>query len=190
MSQPARPAVFLDRDGTVSEEVGYVRNTSMFALFPWASRAIRQINESGMAAVLVTNQSAVGRGFIEHAMVDKVHAILRDEIAREGARLDGIYYCPHHPDDDCECRKPRPGLLQRAGRDLDLGLTRSFMIGDHYTDIRAGRAVGAVTILVLTGAGAGQLEQHQAADVQPDFVVPALDDAVRLILERHSETSE
>jgi D-glycero-D-manno-heptose 1,7-bisphosphate phosphatase len=178
-----RPAVFLDRDGTVSEEVGYMRDPSRFALFPWTSRAIRRINDSGMAAVLITNQSGVGRGYFDSALVDRVHDALVDEIARDGARLDGIYYCPHHPDVGCECRKPRPGLLKRASAELGLELTRSVMIGDRYTDIETGRAVGALTVLVLSGSGSGP-PAPAPGGIRPDHVVRTLEDAVRLILDR------
>lgn len=180
---PVRAAVFLDRDGTVSEEVGYIRDPARFSVFPWTGSAIRRINESGLAAVLVTNQSAIGRGIIDQSLVDRVHEMLQGALAQEGARLDGIYYCPHHPDDGCGCRKPRPGMLHAAGDDLNLELTRSFMIGDHFTDIQAGRSVGARTILVLTGAGPGQREEHSGEAIQPDHVVPTLEDAVGLILE-------
>jgi histidinol-phosphate phosphatase family protein len=188
MNVSPRPAVFLDRDGTVSEDIGHMLDPDAMSIFPWTGRAIRRINESGMAAVLVTNQSAVGRGFIDHARVDQAHALLLREIAREGGRLDGIYYCPHHPNDGCVCRKPQPGMLHRAGRELNLELDRSFMIGDHYTDVRAGRAVGARTILVLTGAGAREREEHREDDLQPDYVVPTLADAIHVILSAPMET--
>jgi D-glycero-D-manno-heptose 1,7-bisphosphate phosphatase len=186
----SRRAVFLDRDGTVSEEVGYMREPSRFALFAWTGRSIRRINEAGLAAVLVTNQSGVGRGYFDSARVDEVHHALEDEIAKQQARLDGIYYCPHHPEEGCECRKPGPGMLHRASRDLDIELTRSFMVGDRYTDILAGRSVGARTILVLSGAGKGQQEEHRNAPVQPDHVVATLEDAVDLILDRLSGLSQ
>ena len=178
----SRPAVFLDRDGTVSEEVGYMQSLSMYSVFPWTSRAIRRINDIGWAAVLVTNQSGVGRGLFDNGLVEQVHGLLRGEIAREGARLDGIYYCPHLPDDGCECRKPRPGMLQRASQEMKLDLGRSFVIGDRYSDIRTGVAVGARTILVLSGAGTEQHERYRGDEIQPDYVVPTLDHAVELIL--------
>jgi histidinol-phosphate phosphatase family protein len=172
----------MDRDGTVSEEVGYMRDPDRFAVFPWTGRAIRRLNERGLAAVLVTNQSGVGRGYFETDLVDRVHGLLVGEIAREGARLDGIYYCPHHPDAGCACRKPRPGMLRQAGEELELGLNRSVMVGDQYTDVLAGQAVGARTILVLTGAGREQRERHGGDGPQPDHVVGNLEDAVELIL--------
>ena len=178
-----RPAVFLDRDGTLSEEIGYIRDPSRFSLFPWAGPSIRRLNESGLPAVLITNQSGVGRGYFETGLVDRIHEILTERIAMEGARLDGIYYCPHHPDAGCGCRKPRPGMLLEASRKLGLDVARSVMVGDQYTDVGAGRAAGARTILVLTGAGREQYERHGQSGPQPDHVVGDLSEAVTLILE-------
>lgn len=183
----SRPAVFLDRDGTVAEDIGYVRDPSKFTVFPWTGSAVRHINESGMAAVLVTNQSAIGRGLIDHALVGTVHELLVSSLRSAGARLDGLFYCPHHPNDGCDCRKPNPGLLQRAGRELNLDLSRSFMIGDQHTDIRAGHAVGARTVLVLTGHGDAQREANSESGVRPDYVAPTLEEAVRWVLETASQ---
>lgn len=177
----------MDRDGTVAEEVGYVRDPSSFTVFPWTGSAVRRINESGMAAVVVTNQSAIGRGLIDRALVETVHELLVSNLRSAGAHLDGLFYCPHHPNDGCDCRKPNPGLLRRAGTELGLDLSGSFMIGDQYTDIRAGRAVGARTVLVLTGHGDAQREAHSESGVQPDCVVATLEDAVRWVLETADE---
>jgi D-glycero-D-manno-heptose 1,7-bisphosphate phosphatase len=181
-----KAAVFMDRDGTVAEEIGYVRDPSKFTVFPWTGSAVRRINESGMAAVLVTNQSAIGRGLIDHTLVETVHERLVSHLGGAGAHLDGLFYCPHHPNDGCDCRKPNPGLLRQAGMELNLDLSRSFMIGDSYTDIRAGHAVGARTVLVLTGHGNAQRETHAESEVQPDCVVPTLEDAVEWVLEMAS----
>lgn len=177
----------MDRDGTVAEEIGYVLDPSKFTVFPWAGAAVRRINESGMAAVLVTNQSAVGRGLIDHTLVESVHERLVASLHGSGARLDGLFYCPHHPNDGCDCRKPNPGLLRRAGTELNLDLSRSFMIGDQYSDILAGQAVGARTVLVLTGHGGAQREAHSESGVQPDCFAPTLEDAVRWVLEMASQ---
>lgn len=187
MNMHHRGAVFLDRDGTLSEEVGYMRELSMFRLFPWTSRAIRKLNESGLAVVVVTNQSGIGRGFFDETLVGQVHDQLRKEIHREGAHIDAIYFCPHHPDDDCDCRKPRAGLLERAGEELQLDFRRSFMVGDTYTDIRAGAAVGAQTILVLTGYGSQEHATHGRATIQPDHVALTLEDAIDIIVGSSNE---
>src|SRR6516162_3271001 len=110
----------MDRDGTVSEEIGYMYHAGLYQPFPFAGPAIRRINESGMKAVLITNQSGVGRGYFDQESVDEVHGILRVELERHQASLDGIYVCPHRPQDNCECRKPNPGMLLRAQQELDI----------------------------------------------------------------------
>ena len=181
-----RPAVFLDRDGTLSEEIGYMRDISRYSVFPWTGKAIRRINDFGIAVVVVTNQSGIGRGFFEAGLVDEVHECLREEIGRDGAHIDAIYYCPHHPDDACECRKPKPGLIHQASAEMHLDPDRSFMIGDRYTDIRAGASSGAQTILVLTGDGARERTEHSDEEVQPDHVARTLDEAVDLIVDSKS----
>src|SRR5213079_1751493 len=127
-------AIFMDRDGTVSEDVGYMDHAGLYKVFSWTGPAIRKINESGMKAVLITNQSGVGRGYFQRSTVDHVHDILRQELTRHQAKLDAIYVCPHRPEDACECRKPNPGMLQHAERDLDIDLTKSYVIGDKFVD--------------------------------------------------------
>ena len=154
-------AVFLDRDGTINEEVGYLDRLEKLRLVPGAAEAIRLINRSGMKAVVVTNQSGVARGFFTEAFVDEVHSHLREMLQEEGASLDGFYFCPHHPTEgrgrylrSCNCRKPSPGLLLRAIEELSLEPERSYMVGDTLKDIEAASRIGARGILVLTGYGA------------------------------------
>lgn len=175
-------AVFLDRDGTVSKEVGYMYHAGLYQPFPWAGPAIRKINESGMKAVLITNQSGIGRGYFNESTVEEVHAILKAELARHHASLDAIYMCPHHPDAGCGCRKPNPGMLLRAHEDLDIDLSKSYMIGDKYVDIETAHRVGATSILVLTGYGREQREKYRSNEQQPDFVAENLMHAVDGIL--------
>ncbi len=153
-------AVFLDRDGTINEEVGYLDRIEKLRLIPGAAEAIRLINESGMKAIVVTNQSGVAREIFDEASVDEVHSRLRDMLRAEGAFLDGVYYCPHHPTEGrgdylrtCDCRKPAPGLLLRAAEELRLDLARSYMVGDTLKDIEAGTRAGAKGILGRTGCG-------------------------------------
>ena len=172
----------MDRDGTVSEEIGYMYHAGLYQPFPWAGPAIRKINESGMKAVLITNQSGIGRGYFNEGTVCDVHAILKAELARHNASLDAIYICPHHPDAGCDCRKPNPGMLLRAEKDLQIDLKRSYVIGDKYVDIETAQRVGATSILVLTGYGQEQRERHKANPQQPQFVVENLMDAVDGIL--------
>ena len=167
-------AIFMDRDGTVSEEVGYMYHAGLYKPFPWAGPAVRKINESGMKAVLITNQSGIGRGYFKKDVVDEVHDILLAELARHNARLDAIYICPHRPDDGCDCRKPNPGMLLQAQRELDIDLANSYVIGDKEVDVEVARAAGAKPVLVLTGYGREQQ--------RPQFVAENLMDAVDKIL--------
>lgn len=177
-------AIFMDRDGTVSEEVGYMYNAGLFQPFPWTGQAIRKINESGMKAILVTNQSGLGRGYFTEDTLSAVHSVLKAELSRSEAHLDAIYYCPHLPDAGCECRKPSPGMLMKAAREFDINLKESYVIGDRYLDIRMAHSVGAHGILVLTGDGGSELEKRKNEVVQPDWVSPNLLTAVESILLR------
>ncbi len=180
-------AIFMDRDGTVSEEVGYMYHAGLYKPFPWTGEAIRLINESGRKAVLVTNQSGVGRGYFSDATVAEVHGALNAELARWNAHLDAIYYCPHAPDAGCDCRKPNPGMLMKAREELDIDLGNSHMIGDRYLDILMAHAVGARSVLVLTGEGAVELENRKLEDIQPDLVAENLLSAVQAILNESAE---
>ena len=187
-----RPAVLLDRDGTINEQMGYVNHLSRFHLLPGAARAIRGLNEAGLAVVVVTNQSGLARGYFPESLLEAVHAEMYRLLAQEGARLDGLYVCPHHPEAreerfrlDCDCRKPRTGLLERAAAELGLDLGRSYMVGDRWSDLRCGAAVGATTVLVLTGYGRGDaLYVGPGQTVQPDHVAEDLERAAAWILDR------
>jgi D-glycero-D-manno-heptose 1,7-bisphosphate phosphatase len=185
-----RSAVFIDRDGTISEEVGYVNHVSRYRVFPFAAEAVLALNSAGRLAVLVTNQAGVARGYFAEEMIDKVHGMLTAELARGGARLDAIYYCPHHPTVgeppyrfDCDCRKPKPGLILRAAAELRLDLARCWMVGDRYSDTELARNAGVRSAFVLTGYGRGELEhQSQAWPRRPDLVAENLLEAVRKII--------
>jgi D-glycero-D-manno-heptose 1,7-bisphosphate phosphatase len=175
-------AVFMDRDGTVSEEIGYMYDAGLYKPFAFAGPAIRRINESGMKAVLITNQSGVGRGYFEESMIHRVHDILQVELSRHGARLDAIYYCPHGPDEGCRCRKPNPGMILQAQKDLDIDLTESWVIGDKQVDVETAHAARAKSILVLTGYGREEREKSVACEHQPHIVAENLMEAVEAIL--------
>lgn len=191
-----KSAVFMDRDGTVSEEVGYVNHVTRFTIFPWTASAIRSLNKAGLTAVLVTNQAGVARGYFEEPLIGEVHRLLSDELALEGARLDAIYYCPHHPSageppyrQSCDCRKPRPGMLHRAVAEHDIDLSSSYVVGDKYSDVRMAHAVGAKGVLVLTGYGRGELEyQSDSWERPPDFIAETLAEAVAWIIADYEET--
>src|SRR5712691_10516702 len=157
---PGDPAVFIDRDGTLTEEVGYVNHPKRLRLLPRTGEAIRRLNTAGVPAVVVTNQAGIARGYFTEDLLDAVNAELRAQLAAAGAQLDGLYVCPHHPTEgqppfrmSCECRKPKPGMLLQAASDLDLDLRRSFMIGDKGSDLEVAPVIGARGILVLTGYG-------------------------------------
>jgi D-glycero-D-manno-heptose 1,7-bisphosphate phosphatase len=185
-----RPAIFLDRDGTLAHEVGYVNHPSRFQLYPWAVDAVRLINRAGLLAVVVTNQAGVARGYFPESVIAEVHELLSAAMAAGGARLDGIYYCPHHPEvgeppyrADCDCRKPRPGLLRRAAADLGADLSRSFVVGDRHGDLSVAWSVGARGALVKTGYGLGEIVHLSPRWPRPpDIVAEHALDAVERIL--------
>lgn len=177
------PAVFLDRDGTICDEVGYLNHISRFRLFPFAAEAIRRLNAANLPVIVVTNQSGVARGYFPESLVREVHELMHRQLAEQGARLTGIYYCPHEVSDRCACRKPKPGLLEKAARDHGLDLKRSVVVGDRYADIELARNAGARPLMVRSGYGAGELQWHAANwPAQPDFVAENLSDAVDWIL--------
>jgi D-glycero-D-manno-heptose 1,7-bisphosphate phosphatase len=188
----SRPAVFIDRDGTLTDEVGYVNHPSRLRLLPRSAEAIRRLNAVGTPAVVVTNQAGLARGYFSEEILRAVNESLVEQLARAGARLDGIYVCPHHPTEGeppyrarCECRKPKPGLLRRAAAELGLELTRSTMIGDKPSDLVPGREVGAAAVLVLTGYGRGEWEyRRDRFPLKPDHVAEDLLDAVEWTLAR------
>jgi D-glycero-D-manno-heptose 1,7-bisphosphate phosphatase len=188
----SRPAVFIDRDGTLTEEVGYVNHPARLKLLPRAAEAIRRLNAAGVAAVVVTNQAGVARGYFSEDVLHAVNDALRAQLARADARLDGLYACLHHPSEgsapyraQCECRKPKPGLLLRAADELGLDLGRSTMVGDKASDLVPGRTVGAAAVLVLTGYGLGEWEyRRRHFEVEPDHVADDLLDAVDWTLTR------
>jgi D-glycero-D-manno-heptose 1,7-bisphosphate phosphatase len=179
-----RRAVFLDRDGTLAEEVGYVNHLSRFRLFPFAAAAIRRLNQAGWLVIVVTNQSGVARGYFPEELVRQVNERMVLELASAGARVDGVYYCPHRAEDDCGCRKPRPGMLERAAREHGLRLPGSYLVGDLYADLEMAHREDCRSILVLTGYGRGEYEWHRARWLrQPDYVAEDLTAAVEMILE-------
>lgn len=184
-----RAAVFLDRDGTINEEIGYIDCMDKLRLIPGSAEAIRRINESGMKAVVVTNQSGIARGLFAESFVAETHTRLALMLRAEGALIDAFYFCPHHPTAGlgaylraCECRKPAPGLLLRAASELQLDLARSYMIGDMLTDIEAGERAGVKGILLRTGHG--QAAAAEMGGVRPVFVAGDLLSGVQWILEK------
>ncbi len=183
-----RPAVFLDRDGTIIEDVGYLESLDQIAWFPWSIDAIRALNRAGLPVVVITNQSGVARGRFTEADVENTHRALDARLAAANARIDAYYYCPHHPDGElvkyaraCDCRKPGRGLVDRAVRDLALDPARSFVVGDRWLDVGMARAIGGRGILVRTGVGAEQ-EREPPEGATADAVTDNLVAAVSWIL--------
>ena len=179
-----RPAVFLDRDGTLNREVDYLSNPDQVELIAGVGAGLRALAAAGYALVVVTNQSGVARGYFDEETLAAIHRRLEELLDAEGIRLDGLEWCPHHPDHDgpCTCRKPAPGMLERAAAALDLNLAGSWIVGDAARDLEAGAAVGARGVLVRTGKGQAELVRLQGAGSEPAHVAADLEQAARLIL--------
>lgn len=187
-----RAAVFLDRDGTIIEEAGYLSDPAAIRLLPGAGKAITALNRANIAVVMVTNQSGVARGFFDEAAVAAIHHRLQYLLLQEGAQLNAVYFCPHLPDArlpeyrlECRCRKPAPGMIEQAVEALKLHSLPFYVVGDKKADMDLASAVGARRILVRTGYGARTEAQLRREDDMPDRVVDGLPEAVREILERY-----
>ena len=181
-------AVFLDRDGTIIEEFGYLNRLDRVVFFPWSIDAIRALNAAGFRVIVVTNQAGVARGYYDEAFVRATHALIDQRVRAGRAYIDAYYYCPHHPEgrvDEyraaCECRKPSPGMIRRAEREFGIDPARSFVVGDRWLDVEFGRAAGARSILVRTGYGLNEEARPDDA-VRPDLVADNLMEAVAWIL--------
>ena len=180
--------VFLDRDGTLIEDIGYLGRVDQVRFYPWSVDAVRALNRAGLRVVIVTNQAGVARGYFPETSVDAVHRHLTSVVEAGGGRIDAYYYCPHHPDGTvekyavhCACRKPGPGLVERAARDLDIDPAQSFVVGDKWLDIALARGVGARGVLVRTGYGATE-ETRPQPGLQADAIVDNLIAAASWIL--------
>lgn len=187
-------AVFLDRDGTICEEVGYLNSVQQMRLIPGSAEAIRRLNEQSFKVVVITNQSGIARGLIPEQNLANIHAEMIRQLREAGAFLDGIYYCPHHPSEghppylqECNCRKPATGLLEQAALDLNLDFSSSYMVGDHFSDVECGKRIGAKTILLLTGHGRQALERQSEWPFLPDYIAADLYEAVIWIMEQEKK---
>jgi D-glycero-D-manno-heptose 1,7-bisphosphate phosphatase len=189
-------AVFVDRDGVISEEVGYIGDSEDFRLIPHSAEAVKLINQSGLKIIAITNQSGVARGYFSEEMLGHIHRKMEKLLSDQGAFLDGIYYCPHHPEAtvqayrmECDCRKPATGLLIQASKEHSIDVSSSYLVGDKRTDIECAHRAGAKGILVLTGYGKDELRKfNSAASEQPEYVAADLLDAVQWIIK--DKTSE
>lgn len=182
MQKCKKKAIFIDRDGVINKDTNFITHPEDFIIFPFTAEAIRLINNSDYLAIVITNQSAVARGMISESELKLIHDKMENELALSKAQINGIYYCPHHPDvgenRNCSCRKPLPGMLLKAAEDFHIDLSSSIMIGDSERDIIAGKAAGCKTIVVKTG------KEINYSTTQADFMAENLLEAVHLILNR------
>lgn len=182
------PAVFIDRDGTINIEAGYIDHPDNFNLYPFVPQSIRLLNEHGFLVIVLTNQAGVGRGYFGEDNVETLHAKMCSELAKGGARLDAVYYCPHHTSSkdpryavDCDCRKPRTGMVDKALQDLPIDKSRMFIIGDKMSDIKLGKKTGCRTYLVKTGYGLREAENNSdGADIITDNLLLAVLDILKI----------
>lgn len=186
----AKKAAFIDRDGTINIDAGYINHPDRFIIYPFALQAMKMLANNGYDIVIITNQAGLSNGYFTEETMDKIHQKLFKACQHAGIEISGLYYCPHSPSAkvekykaDCDCRKPKPGLLFRAAKELGIDLKESFMIGDKYSDIMAGKNAGCKTILVKTGYGEGELAQNREKWKEaPDFIAEDLLCAARRIL--------
>ncbi len=187
-------AIFLDRDGTINEEMGYINHISRFKIFPFTFEAIKLLKECGYKIIVITNQAGLARGYFSEEILRSVHEKLMEDARRAGAPIDRLYYCPHLPgaaikkyDRNCNCRKPKTGMLEKARDELNIDLSRSVMIGDRYKDMQFGWKMGLQTVLVLSGYGMGEYtHQRERWEKQPDMIAENLLEAAREICKKHS----
>lgn len=170
-------AVFLDRDGTIARDVHYCRRPEDFELLPTVPEAIRLLNANSFKVVVVTNQSGIARGYFTEETLIQIHKKMKDELKKHGAGVDAIYYCPHHPEDGCDCRKPKTALFLKATKKLDINLGLSYVVGDMQMDLDTGKALGCKTVLVTTGSqGANEIIDP------PDYTASSLLEAAQWII--------
>jgi D-glycero-D-manno-heptose 1,7-bisphosphate phosphatase len=183
-------AVFLDRDGTIIEDRGYLNHPDLLELIPNASEAIASLNRAGLKTIVVSNQSGVARGYFPESLLAVLHEKMLGLLSERGARIDAVYYCPHHPcvgeppyRRDCECRKPKTGMIGRAANDFSLDIGRSYFIGDKISDMQTAANAGCKSLLVMTGYGKGEWEFNRSRlKKTPDYLAADLFDAAQWIL--------
>lgn len=178
-------AIFVDRDDTINCDVHYCRRPEDFKLLSGVGLGIRLLNEAGFKVVVVTNQSGIARGYFTEEMLERIHRKMADELAQYGAHVDAIYYCPHHPDEGCECRKPKPKLAYQAIKELHIDPAQSFTIGDRLMDVELARAVGSKSIMVPSENGKEELKN---SGVVPDYVASDFESAAKWVIEQQVQT--
>lgn len=182
--------IFLDRDGTINDEVHYLSSPSQLRLLPGSADAIREANDAGLPVFIITNQSGIARGVLTEQQLEEIHRELFSMLGKHRARITASYYCPHHPDlgvgiyrTECDCRKPKAGMIMKAVKEFGIDPTHSFVIGDRMIDVQTGKAVGASTILVLTGYGREELELCKQNGIEADHVSENLYDAMQVVIQ-------
>jgi D-glycero-D-manno-heptose 1,7-bisphosphate phosphatase len=186
-----RPAIFLDRDGTVTDEVGYINHVSRAKVYPYAAEAVRMLKSTGLPVIIVTNQSGVGRGYFTEEIVGQVHQMVRDTLQAAGTSIDAYYHCPHHPSavvaayrQECRCRKPGTGMPEEAAERFGIDLGASYVVGDTYRDMQMGFNIGARTVMLMTGYGRGEYEYRRPGWTRmPDLIADNLLEAATLIVQ-------
>ncbi len=188
-----KQAVFLDRDGTINRDVGYLSNPDQLELIPGSAEAIRILNSAEFSVVIISNQAGIAKGLIQEGQLPEIQKVLLAMLQNEDAKVDGFYYCPHHPEGSvkkfscsCQCRKPAPGLLLKASEEMDIDLSRSYVVGDKMSDVQLAHNVGAVGIMVLTGHGRKEQRGYPPTIKPPDYTCNDLYDAVRCIIKKES----
>jgi len=165
----ANKTVFIDRDGTINANTGYIKTPDDFKIYKGVAEGIKILNNMGYKVIIITNQSGIARGFFNEEMLEKIHEKMKKELSEKGATVDAIYFCPHHPDEKCNCRKPEPGMLQKAMKDFDVDVQKSFIIGDRMLDVEAGNKIGVKTVLVPENKKKVDIEM-QESNITPDIV--------------------
>lgn len=178
--------VFIDRDDTISRDVNYCSRPDDFELLPTVGGGIRLLNQEGFKVVVVTNQSGIARGYFTEEMLHKIHKKMVDELAKFGAHIDAIFYCPHHPDEDCECRKPKPKLAYQAIEQLHIDPRRSFTIGDRLMDVELARAIGCRSVMIPSKPGKEELKN---CDIRPDHIALDLESAAKWVIHQSNQGS-
>jgi D-glycero-D-manno-heptose 1,7-bisphosphate phosphatase len=177
------PAVFLDRDGTINEEMGYINDLSRLRLLPGVAEALKLLKNYGFKLIVVTNQSGPARGYFPEELVFKANELLQKRLKKRGVSIDDFFVCLHHPEENCSCRKPKPGLIMQALEKYPIDLRSSYLIGDKIVDIETAKNLGIKSILVLTGYGKGELKYvAPQKKIYPDFVAKNLKEASELII--------
>ena len=190
-----RPAVFLDRDGTINEQMGYINHVSRFVILPGVAEAIRLLNENNYLVIVISNQSGVARGYFPLELVEKVHNKMLSSLEKRGAIIDGVFFCPHYKKGelpeysfDCDCRKPKTGLIDQARAKFDIDIEHSYVVGDYHKDIELAHNADLKGILLKTGYGLGEIEYIlPKGHVRPEYIAEDLKEAVQFILKNQEE---